>query len=124
MTLPLEVLLTSSEGFGLTTATPVQRAICRASDGIELGELWDDPTVRQAFGGACPRVAPLEFVILAAIRCGKSLFSAAKAIQLMKRSLVLDYLRLRHRKEPAGLVQVPSGDRRRPDIPEAPPPTI
>lgn len=82
MTLPLEVLLTSSEGFGLTTATPVQRAICRASDGIELGELWDDPTVRQAFGGACPRVAPLEFVILAAIRCGKSLFSAAKAIQL------------------------------------------
>jgi hypothetical protein len=34
-----EALLTSPEAFGLTTATPLQRAICRVSDGVPIGDL-------------------------------------------------------------------------------------
>lgn len=80
----LETLLTSRAGFGLQTATPVQRAICRASDGLPLGVLWEDPDVRAAFGDACPTPgeAPFWVCILAAIRCAKSEMAAAKAIQM------------------------------------------
>jgi hypothetical protein len=48
----------------------------------------------------------------------------AKAIQMMKRELVLDYLRLRKKKEPSALASKPAGIKRRPEIPEAPKPTI
>jgi succinate dehydrogenase / fumarate reductase iron-sulfur subunit len=48
----------------------------------------------------------------------------AKAIQLLKRSLVLDYLRLRRTPQLAQLVRKPAGIQRRPDIPEAPKPTV
>jgi succinate dehydrogenase / fumarate reductase, iron-sulfur subunit len=48
----------------------------------------------------------------------------AKAIQLMKRELVLDYLRLRREKCPAKIAQKPAGLGRRPDIPDAPAPTV
>lgn len=80
----LETLLTSRAGFGLQTATPVQRAICRASDGLALRELWNDPDVRAAFGDAQPTPGepPFWVCILAAIRCAKSEMAAAKAIQM------------------------------------------
>lgn len=76
-----ESLLTSEQAFGLTTATPLQRAICRVSDGVPIGSLWDDPGVREGFGGVMPEpgVAPRTLVILAAIRGAKSMLSAAKA---------------------------------------------
>ena len=48
----------------------------------------------------------------------------AKAIQIMKRDLVLDYLRLRRAHTPAGVAPKPVEIRRRPDIPEAPARTI
>ncbi len=48
----------------------------------------------------------------------------AKAIQLMKRELVFDYLRLRKEKCPAPLVKKPAGLKRRPDVPEAPARTV
>jgi succinate dehydrogenase / fumarate reductase iron-sulfur subunit len=48
----------------------------------------------------------------------------AKAIQLMKRELVLDYLHLRRGHEPTALVVKPKGLKRRPDIPEAPKRTL
>lgn len=77
----LEWLLTAPKGFGLQTATPLQRAICRASDGVPLAELWAHPTVPAAFGGVVPpAVAPSILCILAAIRGAKSMISAAKAI--------------------------------------------
>lgn len=38
-------------GFGLKTATPVQRALCRARDGLPLRELRQHPDVIAAFGG-------------------------------------------------------------------------
>lgn len=78
----LEALLTSKEAFGLTTATNVQRAICRCSDGVEMGELWDDPNVRAAFGCVRPPVvSPRMLVILAGIRGGKTMISAAKVFE-------------------------------------------
>jgi succinate dehydrogenase / fumarate reductase iron-sulfur subunit len=48
----------------------------------------------------------------------------AKAIQLMKRELVLDYLRLRKQRCPSKLATKPAGLTRRPDIPQAPAPTV
>jgi hypothetical protein len=77
----LESLLTSPAGFGLITATPMQRAICRAMDGRPLGELWESPEIRAAFGdGEPPLSAPATFLILAGIRGAKSMIAAAKAI--------------------------------------------
>lgn len=63
------------------------------------------------FAGECSRVCPKGV-------------DPARAIQLMKRELVLDYLRLRRRRCPAGIAQKPAGLQRRPDVPEAPPPTV
>lgn len=76
-----EALLVSEDAFGLTSATPLQRAICRVSDGVAIGDLWDDAGVREGFGGVMPQpgVMPRTLVILAAIRGAKSLIAAAKA---------------------------------------------
>ncbi len=62
------------------------------------------------FAGECSRVCPKGV-------------DPAKAIQLMKREMVLDYLRLRKGHVAASVVPKPSGVKRRPDIPEAPPRT-
>lgn len=48
----------------------------------------------------------------------------ARAIQLMKRELVLDYLKLREHKGKSPLWNKPEGIKRRPEIPEAPPFTV
>lgn len=80
--LRLEHLLTHAKGFALETATPLQRAICRASDGVPLGKLWYEQEVRDAFGGVPPpEKAPKILAVLAAIRSGKTLVGAAKAVQ-------------------------------------------
>jgi ferredoxin len=63
------------------------------------------------FAGECSRVCPKGV-------------DPARAIQLMKRELVLDYLRLRRQKCPAGIVARPAGIARREGIPDAPKPTI
>jgi succinate dehydrogenase/fumarate reductase-like Fe-S protein len=62
------------------------------------------------YAGECSRVCPKGV-------------DPAKAIQLMKRELVLDYLHLR-RREPGSLCPKPAGIQRRPGIPEAPKPTV
>lgn len=80
----LEALLTSPRGFGLTTATPLQRAICRASTGVPLGALAEHPDVVQAFGGrdgVAQVTRPRLLTLLAGIRSAKSLFAAAKAFR-------------------------------------------
>jgi len=59
------------------------------------------------FAGECSRVCPKGV-------------DPAKAIQLMKRELVLDYLRLRKGHVPAPAVPKPKEIKRRPDIPDAP----
>jgi hypothetical protein len=89
---PLEDVLTHRAYFGIDTATNVQRAVCRALDGLPLGALWDDDNVRRAFGGAQPPAAmPRELVLLAGIRGGKSNISAACAIRA---SQIVDVSRL------------------------------
>lgn len=77
----LEALLTRPEGFGLTTATPVQRAICRVIGGVPLGDLATHPDVLRSFGGELPPAGHVqELVVLAAIRSGKTLIAAAVAV--------------------------------------------
>ena len=92
--LRLEAVLCSPHGFGLRTASPLQRAICRVSDGLPLAELWENETVRAAFGGVRPpEVAPERLLILAAIRTAKSMIAAAKAVQISQTvNLDLDFL--------------------------------
>jgi succinate dehydrogenase / fumarate reductase iron-sulfur subunit len=63
------------------------------------------------FAGECSRVCPKGV-------------DPAKAIQLMKRQLVADALGLRKNRLPAELAKKPDGIERRPDIPEAPAPTV
>jgi len=63
------------------------------------------------YAGECSRVCPKGV-------------DPAKAIQLMKRELVLDFLRLRRKKSPTKLTQKPAGIKRRPDIPDPPARTI
>jgi hypothetical protein len=77
----LEELLVHPLLVGLTTATPLQRAICRAAEGRHLAELWGDPDVREGFGGTLPRVRPDEFAIVAGIRTYKSGLAACAGIQ-------------------------------------------
>ncbi|HEY4117392.1 MAG TPA: hypothetical protein VGM56_06030 [Byssovorax sp.] len=84
MTLTLETLLCSASGFGLTTASPVQRAVCRIVDGLPLGELGENADVRAAVGDvdALPNVRPAEVYLLAAIRSAKSMIAAAAALRV------------------------------------------
>jgi hypothetical protein len=95
-----ELLLTSPEFFGLTTATPVARAACRILDGLPLGELVECDDVRIALGGddalralARGGTAPAEFRLFAPLRTGKSLLSAVSAIKF---SQSVDDSPLRH----------------------------
>lgn len=97
MPLTLEQLLTRPGGFALDTASPVQRAICRIADGLPLGDLATDPEVVEIVGGPealtrLPQKAPTEIYIVAAIRCGKSLLSAAAALRTAL-TINLDYLK-------------------------------
>lgn len=82
----LEELLVGADYFGLTDATPLQRAICRAAEGRPLRELAAHPDVIAGFGGAdalaaLPTTPPAEVCILAAIRSAKSLLTAANAVR-------------------------------------------
>jgi len=63
------------------------------------------------YAGECSRVCPKGV-------------DPGKAIQLMKKALVMDFLRLRRRRSPACLAKKPEGITRRPDIPDAPEPTV
>lgn len=76
-----EDLLCHEEGFGLTTASPIQRAVARVVGKNPIGELWDDPVVREAFGGVSPEGHSfLELLLLAGIRSAKSLIAAAAGV--------------------------------------------
>lgn len=83
----LEAMLTSPASFGLASASPLQRALCRIADGAPLGQLAEHPHVLEALGGQDAVAAlapggarPAELVLLAAIRTGKSMMAAAAAL--------------------------------------------
>ena len=64
-----ENLISSPEGFALKTIAPLQRAVCRAYDGIDIGdELWSRIEVQQAFVHRPKPVRPKEFLLLSGIR--------------------------------------------------------
>jgi len=79
----LEAIVTFPAGLGLTTATPLQRAICRIATGRPLAELAEHPDVLEAVG----RVdllwgeQPDELVVLGPSRTGKSTIVAGLAIR-------------------------------------------
>lgn len=80
----LETVLTSASGFGLSQASPLQRAICRVADGLPLADLADDLDVATALAcdaSALPGSLPPELYVLSGIRCGKSLLAAALAVR-------------------------------------------
>lgn len=72
-------MLTGQDYFALSTATPLQRAICRAASGLSLGDLTHHPDVIETLGdlGLLAGTQPKELYIAAGIRTGKSLFAAA-----------------------------------------------
>lgn len=79
----LEELLTDPTLFGLKTATPVQRAICRIADGVPLEELANLESVHSALGcdpSFLKARKPREVSILSGIRVGKSLLAALLAV--------------------------------------------
>lgn len=82
----LEQLLTSEDGFGLTTATPLQRAICRLADGRPLADLASHEHVVAAIGDVrnVDGKRPREIDLLAGIRTFKSLFAAVLAVYATK----------------------------------------
>lgn len=81
----LEVLFTSHLGFnydGRIKPTPLQRAICRAAEGIPLGDLWENEEVQAGFSFVKPQpIVPEMMLVCSAIRGGKSTLAAAKIYQ-------------------------------------------
>jgi hypothetical protein len=77
--------LTDGHAFGLTSASPLQRAICRIADGRPLGALAHDPAIAAAFGvpklPAC-MAKPRELDILSGVRSGKSILAACLGVHL------------------------------------------
>ena len=58
--IPLERLLMSPAAFGLTTASPLQRAVCRIIDGLPLGDLASCAEVRAAVERTDPEVVLMD----------------------------------------------------------------
>lgn len=82
----LEELLTSPRFFGLD-ASPLQRAICRITEGRPLEDLAANPAVVKALGNPAllPRERPDEMVVISGIRVGKSLIAAAVGVDASQR---------------------------------------
>ena len=79
VTASAEVLLCSKYGFGLTTASVLQRGICRLAEGRPLDDAAE--AVRAACGGSVPGSRPTELCILSGIRTAKSMIASALAIR-------------------------------------------
>jgi len=79
----LEQLLTSRAGFDLD-ASPLQRAITRAADGLQLGEGLSDSEVRAHFGCERSQIGlcmPVLVAVIAGVRSGKSFLAACAAVK-------------------------------------------
>lgn len=89
----LEELICSPDGFGITTMSPLQRAVCRLVSGAPLAELAQHPHIAEGLGLSTVEVEgfeeqreeagfpiPKEIFLVAGIRTFKSLLLAATAI--------------------------------------------
>lgn len=75
-----ELLVTPVFGFGLDTATPLQRAIMRIADGRSVAELMENPEVREAYGAQDTLTkAPKHLVVVSGIRGAKTLMGSCIA---------------------------------------------
>jgi hypothetical protein len=91
--LTLETLLTSDAGFRLP-ASPLQRAIARAADGVPIGDALVADDCQKHFGclpAEVGAVRPSLVVVVAGVRSGKSLIAGAAAL---KSALTADLSRL------------------------------
>jgi hypothetical protein len=80
----LEDLFSAPKFAGVDTASPLQLAICRASEGLPIGNELTDDEVEAHFGCARSRIglsAPLVVVIIAGVRSGKSFLVSCGAIR-------------------------------------------
>ena len=77
----LESLLTHPQGFGLTTATTLQRQICRLLDGAASLDP-DEESIIEAAGDVrhLVGVRPREVTMVASVRSAKTMIAAAHAI--------------------------------------------
>lgn len=81
----LEHLVTSPDGFGLDTATNVQRAYCWVlQDNTIPDKYWADENVQKTFGGVRPTARSphmaREVLLLAGVRGAKTLICAAACV--------------------------------------------
>lgn len=103
LALDTESLLTGP--FGLTTATPCQRAAARILDGLPLGDLLYDPEVQQFIGAVNGEIDGRlidghlwqEVVFLAAVRGAKTFLACAAAVRM---SQTVDTSKLTHGEVP------------------------
>jgi hypothetical protein len=84
-----ELLLTMPAGFGVATASPVQRARCRIGDGLPLGDLASHPDVVAMCGGpaalaALPSeqgIAPKTLADVSSVRSCKTMIAVCRAFR-------------------------------------------
>ena len=105
----LEQLLTSSAGCGLTTASPLQRAICRAAEGHEVGDVLTAEEMVRHFGvSELPAgTKPTIVVVVAGVRGGKSVMASAAGIHA---ALTVDLAHLKHHELPRFAIVAPTVD--------------
>ena len=80
-------LLMDEQGFGLSTATPVQQAIMLTMAKLPIpNELWMEEAVQRCFGGIAPCVGSLEeILVLSGVRGGKTLIAACGALWMSQK---------------------------------------
>lgn len=107
--LSTEKLLTDRTGFDLA-ASPLQRTLVRAADGLPVGDDLDDAAIERHFG--CGRsqlglAIPVLVVVVAGVRGGKSLLAACAAV---KGCLSADLSRLKAHEIPRFAIVAPTVD--------------
>jgi hypothetical protein len=87
---PVE-LLTSEDGFGLKTATSVQKAIMYTMAKRQIpDDIWSDAAVQRCFGDVKPCAGSLEeILVMSGVRGGKTFLAAAGALW-MSQTVKLD----------------------------------
>ncbi len=101
--LSLEALLTSPAGFGLTSATPLQRAITRAADGKPTRLTAE--AIQKHFGGFEPPSRPDLVTLICGVRSGKSLIAGAASLHS---ALTADLTRLRPHERARSVIVAPT----------------
>lgn len=77
----LEEYLCEERYCGLIEASPLQRAVCRAADGLPMGGIVTAEQLREHFGcAAVPMVRPRLVALVAGVRGGKSRLAGTAAL--------------------------------------------